>query len=186
MPEFTDEPSNEDRFTPAPAVEEMNAPEIKRLLEQMSNEQLQNFLKDLSSEQESKFLERAALLRIQEKIDNLPLEELIKAAVSEEVQTEFLRTDGRFIDAEDVANSLPEDCLQLVANHISEEDVAECMKSNTRVQSKPIKSVLLKHPSAILYAVALGMMMISMYLSNPIVALAGVSILLFTGLHYGR
>lgn len=186
MVKISEDPSKEAQFNPVPDVEEMNAREIRRLLDNMGDEQLQNFLDDLSPEEHSKFLERAALLQIQQKVDNLPIEKLVKLTVSKEVQSEFLHSDDYVIDAEAVANSLPEDSIRSVASHISEEDVAEYMKSNTRVQSKPMRSVLLKHPSAILYAIALGMMMTSMYLSNPIVALAGVSILLFTGLHYGR
>ncbi|WP_154020791.1 MULTISPECIES: hypothetical protein [unclassified Haloarcula] len=64
--------------------------------------------------------------------------------------------------------------------------------SNTNMQeSNPsinslIRSLFFERPEASLYSVSLGLMMVSLFLSSPTIALAGVVTLITTILHYAR
>jgi hypothetical protein len=61
-------------------------------------------------------------------------------------------------------------------------------RESMNVERKPldalVEKVLLERPEASLYAVSLAIMMVALYLSNPIIALVGIGVLLITVLHY--
>ena len=60
------------------------------------------------------------------------------------------------------------------------------MNQNQSALDQLIEQALLTHPAASLYALSLGLMMIALYLSSPMVGLAGSGLLIITSLHYAK
>lgn len=94
----------------------------------------------------------------------------------------------------DLSDQITEEQLETIAENIPSEDLAialretdsDIMDAEKSAFERLIDVTLLDYPVATLYAISLGMMMLALYISSPIVALAGVGTLLITILHYGR
>lgn len=83
-----------------------------------------------------------------------------------------------------IAENIPEGSLTKALERSQADTQATNMTQNGDAVQSDISQTLLKHPAAALYAISVGVLMTAMYLSSPIVALAGIGILLITVLHY--
>lgn len=113
--------------------------------------------------------------------------------LSEALGPEQLRVIAHNID---VREGLNEEHLQTIAENIPPETVEEFVDEagEAAIQQKNLSSMfgefietaLYEHPAANWVAISVGLMMLSLYLSSPIIALAGTASLIITVLHYGR
>lgn len=87
-----------------------------------------------------------------------------------------------------IAENIPDEALHQALSETMENDSSPDSSSqqDTPIMTRAVETAILERPQATLYAIALVMMMTAFYMSNPLTALAGSVILVFTVVHYGR
>lgn len=110
--------------------------------------------------------------------------------LTEALGPEQLRVIGETIDypgeldesqLNTIAENIPEDALITSLEKAADENIMTPAKDSS---SNVLPSTLIEHPAAVYYTISLGFLMTAAYISSPVVALAGVGILLITYIHY--